>query len=1028
LCEERNVSWSEVDLRWGITADKINEGKLIPIIIEEIKRCKPYFIGILGQRYGYIPPDDEFRRDIIRAYPWLSEYPGRSITEMEIIYGVFENNEKNIPAFFYIKSKQKEMPAPTDDTKSALKQNKLISRIKESNYTWHEYESPDKMGDLVYQDFISYINKIFPQNEQPDNFECENNSQNSYAKSRGSIYIGGKKYFDRIDEFLKSKSRLLIVDGISGSGKTALLANWCLNYTTGYNNVVIFSHFVGATENSTNWAQMITRFIIAAGRYLNLRITIPEDIESLRSEFKKMLSNLNSKAGGKKFIFVIDALNQLENKEGARELLWLPEMVNENIYFILSSLPGTSMEILRGKEHSILSVKSLHKDEQKELIHKYLAQYSKTLDIRLVNKIIANEQARIPLYLLTLLNEIRLFGKYEELEKRLNYYLDSSSPHDLFIKVLERLENDFNNEIPKLVERILSYIYVSRKGIEEAELLDLASRKKGERLPVYFWSPLYLSMESSLINHSGLINFSHEYLRKGVWERYIGNDSNEIKIHSYVSSYYLNKFPAITQRMADELPWHLIRSKQYKRLYDILMNTEFFNWLWKNNRYDLKTYCALLESKPKYSIGNIDKIDFKAFKGNHEYYFNLLTLLYEMSEWDKVRKIAKPIISRVLEEKDWGTFGRLVYTVGQMMLDGGPEEVAQVMEWSKLAKDHSRSLKYRTNLINSLLNLAYGYNDQGKNKIAIKYNNRALKLAQEIGDYEAIYTSYNNNAVIYNNMGKDQKAMDYYSKVMQIGYSTGDQSAVQLAKGNMAWIHFGWGDMETALKLFLENEKAYSDWGEDEGVAFAKYCKAMIYYEMNRIDEAEKLYEEALETYIRINDQSWIPPVTGWLGIIAFEKGKTREAFVRFRKALKMYEKVTDYEYMPSFMADYARILIETGNYKRPIALLKRGEKMANHTNYKPALLDVYIVKTLYFLKTKDFKNARIANNRVKQLARFLKNTKGTIKNLILKYQILNESSKGSRGYKYLDEALALAKSKGFIRLSQEIIDLKANK
>jgi hypothetical protein len=104
---------------------------------------------------------------------------------------------------------------------------------------------------------------------------------------------------------------------------------------------------------------------------------------------------------------------------------------------------------------------------------------------------------------------------------------------------------------------------------------------------------------------------------------------------------------------------------------------------------------------------------------------------------------------------------------------------------------------------------------------------------------------------------------------------------------------------------------------------------------------------------------------------------------------------------------------------------------MAQRTDYKPALLDVYIVKTLYFLKIKDLENARIINNIVKQLAHFLKNTKGTIKNLILNYQIHSESSKGSKrskGSKYLDEALALANSKGFIRLSEEIMDLKANK
>jgi hypothetical protein len=50
LCESRSVGWGEVDLRWGITDGKSAEGKVLPICIEEIRRCH-YFIGLVGERY-----------------------------------------------------------------------------------------------------------------------------------------------------------------------------------------------------------------------------------------------------------------------------------------------------------------------------------------------------------------------------------------------------------------------------------------------------------------------------------------------------------------------------------------------------------------------------------------------------------------------------------------------------------------------------------------------------------------------------------------------------------------------------------------------------------------------------------------------------------------------------------------------------------------------------------------------------------------------------------------------------------------
>src|SRR5437762_8378817 len=55
LCESRGVTWGEVDLRWGITDEEKAGGRVLPLCLEEIHRCRPYFIGLLGERYGWIP-------------------------------------------------------------------------------------------------------------------------------------------------------------------------------------------------------------------------------------------------------------------------------------------------------------------------------------------------------------------------------------------------------------------------------------------------------------------------------------------------------------------------------------------------------------------------------------------------------------------------------------------------------------------------------------------------------------------------------------------------------------------------------------------------------------------------------------------------------------------------------------------------------------------------------------------------------------------------------------------------------------
>jgi len=70
-CRERQVELVEVDLRWGITDEQASEGKVLPICLAEIQRTRPYFIGMLGERYGWVP--DEIPPALIEQEPWLRD-------------------------------------------------------------------------------------------------------------------------------------------------------------------------------------------------------------------------------------------------------------------------------------------------------------------------------------------------------------------------------------------------------------------------------------------------------------------------------------------------------------------------------------------------------------------------------------------------------------------------------------------------------------------------------------------------------------------------------------------------------------------------------------------------------------------------------------------------------------------------------------------------------------------------------------------------------------------------------------------
>ena len=116
FCESKGIQFSYVDLRWGITSEvhsferipisnetiarnkpqESTGGKTLMICLDEIDKCRPYFIGILGKRYGWANldgKDDLLNQTFDLAesrFPFLNQYRDRSITEIEMRYSTLE--------------------------------------------------------------------------------------------------------------------------------------------------------------------------------------------------------------------------------------------------------------------------------------------------------------------------------------------------------------------------------------------------------------------------------------------------------------------------------------------------------------------------------------------------------------------------------------------------------------------------------------------------------------------------------------------------------------------------------------------------------------------------------------------------------------------------------------------------------------------------------------------------------------------------------------------------------------------------
>ncbi len=151
-CRERQVELVDVDLRWGITEKEAQQGRVLPICLAEIDRSRPWFMGFIGERYGWVPEKEKYDLSLLLEQPWLEEHRGgKSVTELEILHGVLNNPAMEGRAFFYFRdakwSRKKGGAYLSEGREEKTKLEALKERIRQSGFPVMEnYPSPEALA------------------------------------------------------------------------------------------------------------------------------------------------------------------------------------------------------------------------------------------------------------------------------------------------------------------------------------------------------------------------------------------------------------------------------------------------------------------------------------------------------------------------------------------------------------------------------------------------------------------------------------------------------------------------------------------------------------------------------------------------------------------------------------------------------------------------------------------------------------------------------------------------------------------
>lgn len=356
-----------IDLRWGVDTssvdfDEAREAKVLDVCFNTIRNSRPYFVGLIGNRYGWIPTKERQTKvcslftdddDFMRKYT-----DDRSVTEMEILYGALGKNELIPHSYFFFRSDSvyEQMPAdiranyedsnPEKQYKLQQLKNKIYTSFQQNSSGEHIFNYTPKYDSekCVLTDFeefgkkfiqaltedISKECKVF----KSDSIHCENDI---YFKKKANKCCGRREIISELLTFIRNFNHRIsnpingyILCGNSGYGKTTIMSKVysdLINLDTD-SKYLILTHVVGSTPESLSYWEMINKW----NHELEHKLNVHYEEKDIILYFEKLL--MHAVVNGYKPVVFIDTYDKFQ--KGDLSFQYIPSIVD--IYKIFSSL------------------------------------------------------------------------------------------------------------------------------------------------------------------------------------------------------------------------------------------------------------------------------------------------------------------------------------------------------------------------------------------------------------------------------------------------------------------------------------------------------------------------------------------------------------------------------------------------------------------------------------------------------------------------------------------------------------------
>ena len=607
LCRDKGVSFFSVDLRWGVTEEDIENDRLVNICLEEVDKCQPFFLGIIGNRYG--SKVSSITPALLKKYPWIVNETESSYTELEIAYNFLKQKNQSNSLFLF------KANGSDDDSDDAASVARLKSRILEAaEDRVYEYKEMADFEERILEQVTLWLNDAFGNTDI--HLQRAKLYENEISEQCSCNISEEKSIYSCITE---TDTTILLHGG--PTGKTSLLNKVAKRFK---NSIVINCC---ADEANSSWLyllnsiydKLVTDDNIKSADFDDFKklsdasadsaILSAEAEEKLRISFLNMLKSIKCK---NEMILVINDIDYISGNK-SEYLHWLPSEAYDKLKIVCSSNDSAIINSARVNGWQLVELKPMSHEDSKKILDYKLERIGK--NPKNAQALLSSAIVGYPAYLITAIDFLNAFGSFDSIEALSSRLSEAKSFDDFYKIIFEIIKETRGSAFFDNLMLTLGAISLSVKPLGEDGCYYVVSAI--QELAKFEWTNIATVMSALRFTNNGgklplaLKNFIDGYI----------SSADKAKINDALGSYWVGIYNS--QKNINNIPflknaiYHYSNAHNTDAILSLLSDSD--NMVHLLN-YDVDVVRLALATVMYYSDRNISKFMvncFNHFKEQH---------------------------------------------------------------------------------------------------------------------------------------------------------------------------------------------------------------------------------------------------------------------------------------------------------------------------------------------------------------------------------------------------------------------------